>query len=227
MKNINRILWGVVLVAVGVLFGLKALDIIDFNIFFDGWWTLIIIIPSLISLITQRDKTGSFIGLFVGVVLFLASRDIISFATLWKLVIPAVIIIIGLSLIFKDVFNKRAKEAVKKLNARGAPLKECTATFSGQKVSYPGENFYGAELTAVFGGIDCDLRGAVITEDTVINVCCIFGGIDVFLPSGVNVEICTTPVFGGVSNKTNRPFTAGLPTVFINGTCVFGGVDVK
>ena len=91
MKNINRVLWGVVLVAVGVLFGLKAMNIIDFDIFFDGWWTLFIIIPSFISLITQRDKTGSIIGLVVGVVLFLASRDIISFAMLWKLLIPALI----------------------------------------------------------------------------------------------------------------------------------------
>ncbi len=227
MKNINRILWGVVLVAAGVLFGLKAMDIIDFDIFFEGWWTLIIIVPSFISLITQRDKTGSLIGLLVGVVLLLATRDIISFAVLWKLLIPIVIIIIGLSLIFKDMFNKKAKDAVKRLNSRGAPVKECAATFSAQKVAYPGESFFGAELTAVFGGVDCDLRGSVITEDVVINVCCIFGGIDVMLPQNVNVEICTTPVFGGVSNKTGRPFTPGIPTVFINGTCVFGGVDVK
>lgn len=227
MKNLNRVLWGILLVAVGVLFGLKALDIIDFNIFFDGWWTLILIIPGVIGLISGKDKTGSIICVFVGVILFLASRDIISFATLWKLVIPVVIIIVGLSLIFKDVFNKNAKEAVKRLNSRGAPVKQCTATFSGQKAAFPGENVYGAEITAVFGGVDCDLRGSIISEDIVVNVCAIFGGIDVFVPENVNVEICTTPVFGGVSNKVSRPFTQGLPTVFINGTCVFGGVDVK
>lgn len=227
MNKINRILWGVVLVAIGVLFGLKALNIIDFNIFFDGWWTLLIIVPCLISLVTVKDKTASIIGLIVGVVLFLASRDIITFATLWKLLIPVVIVIIGLSLIFRDVFNKNAKEAIKKLNARGLPVKQAAAVFSGQKVAFSGSDFYGAELNAVFGGLDCNLTDAVICEDTVINVSCIFGGIDIYLPDNVNVEICTVPVFGGVSNKTGRPFTAGIPTVFISGAAVFGGVDIK
>ena len=227
MNKINRILWGVVLVAIGVLFGLKAMNIIDFNIFFDGWWTLLIIIPSLISLITQKDKTASIIGLIVGVVLFLASRDIITFATLWKLLIPAVIVLIGLSLIFKDAFNKRAREAIKKLNARGLPMKQATAVFSGQKVAFAGPDFYGAELNAVFGGLDCNLIDTYITEDTVINVSCIFGGIDIYLPDNVNVEICTTPVFGGVSTKKGRPAVVGAPTVFISGVAVFGGVDIK
>lgn len=227
MKKLDRILWGVLLVAIGVLFGLKALDIIDFDIFFDGWWTMILIIPGVIGLISGKDKTGSVISLFVGVVLFLASRDIISFATLWKLIIPVVIIIIGLSLIFKDVFNKNAREAVKKLNSRGAPVKQCTATFSEQKVIYSEESVYGAELNAVFGAVSCDLRNSFISEDIVVNVCAIFGGIKVFVPDNVNVEICTTPVFGGVTNNVSRPFASGLPTVFINGTCVFGGVDIK
>ena len=227
MNKLTRILWGVVLVAVGVLFGLKAMDIIDFDIFFDGWWTLLIIVPSLISLITQKDKTGSLIALIVGVVLFLASRDIITFAMLWKLLIPVIIIIVGISLIFKDSFNKKAKDAIKRLNARGLPMKQGTAMFASQKISFAGDDFYGAELNAVFGGLDCNLRDVYITEDTVINVSCIFGGIDILLPDNVNVEICTTPIFGGVSNKTGRPFVAGAPTVFISGVAVFGGVDVK
>lgn len=227
MNKLNRILWGVVLVAAGVLFGLKAMDIIDFNIFFDGWWTLLIIVPSVIGLVTQKDKTASIIGIVVGAVLFLASRDIITFAMLWKLLIPAVAVIIGLCLIFKDAFNKKAKEAIKKLKARGLPMKQGTAVFSSQKIAFAGDDFYGAELNAVFGGLDCYLKDALISEDTVINVSCIFGGIDIFLPDNVNVEICTTPIFGGVSNKTGRPFVAGAPTVFISGAAVFGGVDIK
>ena len=155
------------------------------------------------------------IGLFVGVVLFLASRDIISFATLWKLIVPVIIIIIGLSLIFKDMFNRKAKEAIKRLDARGFAKMQCNAIFSGRKVAYPGSDFYGAELTSVFGSIDCDLSETVITEDTVVNVFCIFSGVDIILPDNVNVEICTTPIFGGVGNKTKRPFVAGIPTVGI------------
>ena len=34
----------------GVIFGLNALEITDINIFFDGWWTLFIIVPCFIGL---------------------------------------------------------------------------------------------------------------------------------------------------------------------------------
>ena len=68
MKKTSKILWGVLLVLAGVLLALKATDLLQFDIFFDGWWTLIIIIPSVIGLFTERNKTDNLIGIAVGVV---------------------------------------------------------------------------------------------------------------------------------------------------------------
>ena len=96
MRKLNRILWGIVLVAVGVVFALGALDIVDVNIFFDGWWTLFIIVPCAVGLVTEHEKIGNLIGLLAGVFLLLWCRDVLDFSMLWKLAIPAVIIIIGL-----------------------------------------------------------------------------------------------------------------------------------
>ena len=48
MKKFGNILWGVVLIIVGVIFGLNAVGLTDINIFFHGWWTLFIIVPSFI-----------------------------------------------------------------------------------------------------------------------------------------------------------------------------------
>ncbi len=49
MKNLESIVIGLILIAIGVIIGLNTLNITDINIFFDGWWTLFIIIPSIIS----------------------------------------------------------------------------------------------------------------------------------------------------------------------------------
>ena len=38
------------------------------------------------------------------------------------------------------------------------------------------KKFNGANLTAVFGGVKCDLRNAIIEEDALINACSVFGG---------------------------------------------------
>ena len=61
MKKLNGIVWGIVLVAAGVLLGLNAFGITDIDIFFDGWWTLFIIVPmGLVAFFAFTDKSGAF-----------------------------------------------------------------------------------------------------------------------------------------------------------------------
>ena len=83
MKKFKGALWGLALIAIGVIFALNALNITDINIFFEGWWTLFIIVPCFISLFGKGDKTGDVIGILIGIGLLLPSRDVFSFGTFW------------------------------------------------------------------------------------------------------------------------------------------------
>ena len=76
MKKFKGVVWGILLVAIGALWCLDIVGILNFTLFFDGWWTLIIIVPSFIDLITEKNKTGSIIGLAIGVLLLLACQNI-------------------------------------------------------------------------------------------------------------------------------------------------------
>ena len=76
MKKISTVIWGIVLIAAGALFALNALNITNIDIFFDGWWTLFIIVPCAVGLFTEREKTGNIIGIAVGVFLLLCCQDI-------------------------------------------------------------------------------------------------------------------------------------------------------
>ena len=100
MKRTNKILWGIVLIILGVILGLKALGLTKIDIFFDGWWTLFIIVPSLVGLFTEKKKTGNLFGVALGVFLLLCSWDVLSFSLLWKILVPAALIYFGLNLIF-------------------------------------------------------------------------------------------------------------------------------
>ncbi|MGN0383208.1 MAG: LiaF domain-containing protein, partial [Eubacterium sp.] len=82
-------------------------------------------------------------------------------------------------------------------------------------------------LTAIFGGVKCDLRNAIIDSDVVINTSSTFGGIEIYVPSNVKVKIKSTPIFGGVSNKANTKTDENSHTIYINGIVVFGGVEIK
>ena len=225
MKKTSSILWGVILVAVGVIFALNAFGITNIDVFFDGWWTLFIIVPCAVGLFTEREKTGNLMGLAIGVFLLLCCWDILSFSMLWKLLVPAVIVIIGLKMVLAGLFGNKANAIFAKMKAAGKAPKAACAVFSGCDLCYDGEVFEGAELTAVFGGIECDLRNAVIEKDCAIQASAIFGGIDILVPSGVNVKVRSNSIFGGVSNKT--AIYPDAPTIYVSGLSMFGGVEIK
>ena len=88
------------------------------------------------------------------------------------------------------------------------------------------ELFEGAELNAIFGGIKCDLRNAIIEKDCEIKLSAIFGGVDILLPANVMVDIDSTSIFGGMSDNRIVTSTSGV-TVHIKGLCLFGGADIK
>ena len=96
MKNFGNLIWGILFILVGLIVGLNAFGVTRINIFFDGWWTLFIIIPCFIGLIKNKDKTGSIIGLLIGIVLLLCSLDILNFEIAWKLALPVLLVLIGL-----------------------------------------------------------------------------------------------------------------------------------
>ena len=227
MAKFRKIIWGVVLVALGVVACLNALDITDVDIFFDGWWTLFIIIPGFVSIFTEKEKFGGILGVAIGVFLLLCCQDILDFSMIWKLGLPAIIVAVGLKMIFSGVFRNKSDKVTESIKAEGVEIPKYNATFSGSNANYNGEMFYGAEVNAIFGGVTCDLRGAFIEKDCVVNATAVFGGIDIFVPDGVNVKVNSTSIFGGVENKKQKAYQENAHTVYVNATCVFGGVDIK
>ena len=143
MKKAKKIVWGILLVVLGVIWGLNALEVTDIDIFFDGWWTLLIIVPSIINLFTKPDKVGSLINIAAGVVLLLACQDILKFDLLWKLALPILLVVIGIKIIFADSYKQQFKEIEEKMRAKGINGRDYCAVFSGQEIDMTGKKFEG------------------------------------------------------------------------------------
>lgn len=224
MNNFKSIVWGLMLVIFGILLGLRSFDILKFDIFFDGWWTLFIIIPCFVNLFDDDDRYGNLIGLCVGIVLLLAANDILSFELVWKLLFPVVIILIGLSCIFKNLIMNKIKEKTGNISKEN----EYYATFSGQKIDFSNDEFKGCDISVVFGGCDIDLTNAILKEDVSINISSIFGGVDIKVPNNCKIKVTSNSIFGGVDNKAkNLNINDDSKTIYINASCIFGGVEVK
>ena len=227
MKNFKNILYGVILIALGVIFGLNALGYANIDVFFDGWWTLLIIVPCLVNLLRGYNIGGNIAGITVGSLLLLICQEIIDPRTVWQLIFPVTLVCLGVGLIFKDSFTGKASKRIKQLNLDDPSRKGCYAAFSTQNMSLNGEVFTGVDLTAAFGGIKCDLLFANVPSDCVINARATFSGISIVMPQNVNVIVKSTSLFGGVSQKRKFPLIPGAPTVYVNAVCLFGGVELK
>ena len=101
------------------------------------------------------------------------------------------------------------------------------AVFSGTDRVYNDEVFSGANLMAVFGGVDLDLRKAKFNKDTVIKAFCMFGGIDIKVPEDVQVKIKSGFIFGGISDERKGDTDKGKYTIYLDAAGGFGGVNVN
>ena len=232
MRNkISNLIWGIIFIVIGVGIAGNILFDWNFHIFFDGWWTLFIIIPCLLSIIRSGLTIAASGGLIIGVML-LVSQYVDIGIDWWKLIIPAVLIVIGLKIMFQGAFRKPLN-----LNHKGyaeghvegnsnTTAKEYSAIFAGNKIRVT-DRFTGTILNSIFGGISLDLRDAIIDSDVEIAATAVFGGIDIYVPSGVTVKVNNVPIFGGVSNKTVRSTDPNAYTIYLNSTTMFGGIDLK
>lgn len=220
-KKITSIIIGVLLIAAGILLMGNILEVWNVDIFFEGWWALFIIVPSVLGLFNYDTRLSSVHGIVIGGMLLIAARGIITWSMFGKIFFPLVLILSGSSIIFNIV---RFKRDTKKSSENE---KNYIAIFSGANEVYSNEPFVGANMTAVFGGIEIDLRNAIIKEDVTINCMTVFGGAEIYVPQNIKVKTKGLPIFGGIENKSGQKQEENAPTIFVNYTCIFGGVDIK
>jgi len=213
MRKLSNIIWGILFIFIGSIWALNATGIADIDIFFDGWWTLFIIVPSIIGIIDNPKDSSGYIFLFIGTCLLLAVRDIISFSLIAKLIVPISLILIGISIIFKDTINGKISKKISQIDKNGTEI--YTATFSENRARLSNDEFKNARLDATFGGVTFDMRDCNITEDGVI------------VPNDVNVKVKSTGIFGGTDNRVKNQSEEGRKTIYIDSFALFGGVEIR
>jgi len=225
-KSTVSVILGLLVVAFGVFFGLQALGYLkEVKVTFDGWWTLFIIVPCVISIVNSGLNLFNTIAVGVGVLLLLSEQGVFQNDLGYKLMIPYVMVIFGLSIIFKRPIklNKEGNNGI----FAGNQGENYFAVFGGNTPNFNGVDFRGANAYAIFGGVELKLQNANIRRDCIINSYTVFGGTDIILPKNVKAIVNSTPIFGGVDNRFNSEAGENAPTVLIRAVSVFGGTDIK
>ncbi len=228
-SKLHSIVWGICLCVFAVLLVGNMAGILSFSLFFSGWWTLFLIIPGLCGLFSKGSRWGSAIMLLIGIIFLLSAQGVVAPQVVWQLILAIVVLWIGIGLIVRGAFNKKLDFHPHNLSSEKTEdgLERFTSIFGSQKKRYEGEVFEGADLLSVFGNVSLDLRNSVIEQDVTIRAQSIFGGITIKVPDTLNVIVTNgTSIFGGVSNKTDNRGDNAV-TLYLRGTTLFGGIDIR
>lgn len=237
---------GFLLVLLGAGMLLDAFSVIDFSFSLGTWWPSILMLIALAQLVS-RSNSGSYTGpaiLFAIGALLQASKLELLPGGFWGTFWPILLIIIGASILLKRRNRKqewgeqiaaefRAATADKTFAGSGftganpSDRISINCVFSSQEQRATSSAFTGAELNAVFGSIELDLRDAVMSGSQAhIEASSVFASIEIRVPHTWNVVIQGSPILGSIESKVYNVNQNG-PTLVVNASAVFGGVEIR
>lgn len=220
---------GGLLVAVGILFLLNNLDVLDFVIpDYVFSFPSILIIIGLLLLLSRTKKTAGYIFLAVGGVWMIAR--IVPWFSFGDIVLPMIFVTIGLVIILKNRRN------MVRYSSDGSPehttdIIDDVSIFGGGKKIFRSNRFRGGSATAIFGGSDIDLRQCQLSPgDNIIDVFYLFGGTDFIVPENWDTRIEAVSIFGSFSNRKKTMPEKEVEAenrLVIKGLVLFGGGEIK
>lgn len=223
----TRWIFGMLLVAIGVLFLLDSTGAIEVDSAWDVIWPTILAFLGAWFLIRERGRS------VLGAVLLLLGAGFFAEHAEWirggwiGRYWPVALILVGLAILLEATGASRRRETER--SERGEDWLDSSAFMSGRKERVTSHAWRGGDVTAIMGGVELDLRDAEpAAEGAVLDVTAVMGGVEVRVPEGWRVELRGTPILGGFEDKTTSPRGAERPpTLRVVGTAVMGGVEVK
>jgi predicted membrane protein len=219
-----QVIFGLMVVAIGVLFTLDNLEVIDARDYLQYWPAGLVAVGVLKLWQASRDGHGWFGGLFfLAVGAWMLIERIVYIRIDARDILPLFLVFIGGYMVWRGFGGQRRERS-----NDGHSSFSGLAIMGGVSRRSNSQQFVGADLTAVMGGCEIDLRQASITPGTeaVIDVFALWGGIEIKVPDDWTVVTRVTPLMGGVEDKTRVPQVTDKRLV-INGLVVMGGVVVK
>lgn len=228
----GRYFIGLFLILLGIGFLMDQFGYFDFGDLMSTYWPSILILLGISGLLDRKSsKTGSLILIAIGLMFQVNNLDILE-VNVFRLFWPIILIIIGLNLIFsKGIVKHSSPVEPEKWSSENIDMEDTVnqvVIFSGNSTANQSSSFKGGRLTALFGGIDLDLRGAQLNEDQAfLDVTAAFGGVDIKVPDTWRVDLNGTPILGGIDNSAKPNPDPDAPVLKISATAIFGGIDIS
>ncbi len=220
----NQQSWiAIAVIAIGAIFLLQSLNIMHLGHFVSEWWPLILIVAGFLKLKSDDRRNGSILFI-AGLIILSATLDFINWGSIFKLW-PLAILYVGVSMLLKS--KGKPGLSFSTVSSIDDDFVNATAIFGGVEKKIHSQSLKGANVMALFGGVEIDLTEAkAIESGCVLNVTALFGGAEIRVPEDWNVIVTGTPIFGGVEDKS-KGGAEGAVNITLNCTVAFGGLEIK
>ncbi|MEO8372086.1 MAG: DUF5668 domain-containing protein [Candidatus Solibacter sp.] len=216
----------IIVIGIGVLLLLRNMDIVVIH---DLWryWPVILIAVGLVKMVDAQHTGTQVTGgiMVVAGALFLANTlELVRIS--WHDFWPLILIGAGILMLYTRLATPRAPATAADIDGS---LNEY-AIFGGVSRKLTTDDFRGGYASAMFGGIEIDLRRASMRADSAtIDVSAIFGGVEFKMPQNWIVITQVAAIFGGVDNKCVQPDAdvPGVKRIYVKGSAMFGGIEFK
>jgi predicted membrane protein len=218
----GQLITGLVLAALGILFTLDNLDILEARDFL-RFWPVVFILVGVSQILQARSPAGTIGGsiwILIGGVMLGERLELISNVfRFW----PLLLIGIGGYVVWQSM-NRREAPAGDRANRLSA-----VAVLGGVDRRVIASSFVGGDVTAFMGGGKLDLREATLAPGTeaIVDVTTIMGGFEIKVPETWNVVVDIVPFMGGYEDKTRQPADPAAPRLRLRGFVMMGGVEIR
>jgi predicted membrane protein len=217
-----RLIIGLFILALGTLWTLDNLNVLDSEVF-TRWWPLVLIAVGAVQFLNRStNRVGPVLLIIAG--LFLLFTSVLDYDFDLGDLIPFCIALFGAKLVWDALARRSARTGV----ANDDSTVHAFAAMAGVHWQSSSRAFRGGDANAIMGGVEIDLRNVLITpgQEVVIDALAIMGGVEITVPQGWRIVANVLPIMGGFEDKTS---SAGdtAPTLTVRGTVVMGAIVVK
>ena len=221
----GRLVFGIVVLAAGVLFLLDNLDLADAGRFL-RWLPALPLAWGLVLLtgVGGRRNVGA------GVLVSAVSGWFLLVALGWirgnpMALWPVVLVIVGGWIV---VAALRGPATQARLEDRASSV-HAFAMWSGTERKVAAPDFRGGEVTAIMGGHEIDLRQAGMAPgaSAVLDLFVWWGGVVIRVPRDWRVTSEAMPLMGGIEDTTDPPQGEARGHLVLKGPVIMGGVEIK
>lgn len=220
----GRLVVGLIVITLGVLFTLDNLGIVDSSRVLE-WWPAVLVAVGISRLTgwgTRRRYTSGSVLVALGAWMLLHNLGYLPYGVsdLW----PVLFIVVGASIVTRALGRGPVPDA------GGDPSStiHAFAMWAGTQSNVRSTDFRGGDVTAIMGGHEIDLRSAKTgSTPAVLDVCVIWGGVELKVPEDWNVSSEAMVIMGGLESHTKPSTGDSRVNLILRGIVLMGGVEIK